>query len=80
MITLKLEPIEEDINIVVDVSVEGGGAPLPWYDGSYEYTPTRQRQFVPTRQKSMRNDLIINEIPSQSISNPFGKTYIIGGQ
>ena len=34
-----------------------------YYDGPYEFTPSQHQQRAPTKEKLMRDDIIINPIP-----------------
>lgn len=53
---------------------------LPNYTGDYEVTPTVEEQTLPTKNKSMRDDLVVHEIPYFETSNlSGGYTAIIGG-
>ena len=56
----------------------GGDSPAAWYEGPYEVTPTRSEQTLGTRDKTMREDVTVHEIPYYETANPYGKTYIIG--
>lgn len=76
-ITLDVLPIKQ-VEIDVGVVTEGGGA-LPYYKGSYDVTPDFSAQTLPTKNKSMSQDLIIEKIPMNEVSNPFGTTFILGG-
>lgn len=51
-----------------------------WYEGSYEVTPRTGEQTLPTKEKTMRDDLTIKSIPFAEVSNPQGGyTVNIGG-
>lgn len=71
-VTLSILPREP-----VVLRIEGGHS-QDWYAGPYEVTPTRQEQFLPTRSKTMREDVNVHEIPYYETSNPYGTTYVIG--
>ena len=54
-----------------------GGIP---YEESYEVTPTMGEQVLPTRSKTMRDDVTVHAIPYTKTTNPSGGyTAIIGG-
>lgn len=55
------------INIVTGVLL--GGTP---YDGTYEIVPTASGQVMPTRSKTMSDDVTIHPIPYQETSNEAG--------
>lgn len=46
-----------------------GGTP---YTGSYEVTPTMAEQVLPTRSKTMRDDVTVHAVPFTQTSNPSG--------
>lgn len=46
-----------------------GGVP---YAGSYEVTPTMAEQVLPTRSKTMRDDVTVHAVPFTQTSNPSG--------
>lgn len=46
-----------------------GGTP---YDGSYEVTPTSGEQILPTRSKTMRDDLTVHAVPYNETTNDSG--------
>ena len=54
--------------------------PLPWYEGEYEVTPKWEDIVLETKQKSMRDDVTVTEIPYLEAENPQGGvTVVIGG-
>lgn len=54
--------------------------PLPYYEGEYEVTPKWEDIVLETKQKSMRDDVIVTEIPYLEAENPQGGvTVVIGG-
>lgn len=68
------------VKIDFDVSVEiGKGGKLPDYEGDYEVTPRLVEQVLPTKDKSMLDDVTVNPIGVDRVSNPSGgKTVTIG--
>lgn len=73
----------EDSNVVkitVDESSgSGGGTRLPDYTGSYTVTPKVTQVVLPTKNKSMVNDVTVFQIPFKEVDNPSGgKTVTIG--
>ena len=50
----------------------GSGGRLPNFDGSYTVTPKTYAQTLVTKNKSMVDDLVIEEIPYSEVSNPSG--------
>lgn len=50
------------------------------YDGPYEVTPTLETQMLATRNKTMRDDVTVFEIPYAEVGNTAGgTTATIGG-
>ena len=81
-LTLSIQPrapVGLDIESRKELSLElENGHSVDWYSGSYEVTPTRQEQSLPTRSKVMREDVVVHEIPWFETANPYGKTFVIG--
>ena len=51
-----------------------------YYDGAYDVTPLITAQRLPTRSKTMRDDVRIEMIPTREIPNAAGGvTFIVGG-
>ena len=51
------------------------------YEGDYEVTPTTERQVLPTKNKSMVDDMTIHPIPIYEVSNTSGgNTVYIAGE
>lgn len=64
---------DSTVRIDFDVGVEyGQGGRLPDYEGSYEVTPKLVDQILPTKDKSMTNNVVVNEVPVVRVSNPSG--------
>lgn len=58
----------------------GRTKPLPWYEGEYEVIPKWEDITLETKQKSMRDDVTVTEIPYLEAENPQGGvTVVIGG-
>lgn len=68
-----------DIQEVFEGQGGGGGDRLPDYNGEYEVTPDEEEQTLFTKNKSMKDDVIIKAIPTYEVSNSTGTTFIIGG-
>ena len=69
--------ISAGINLTGSVQTTGGSA-LPDYTGEYEITPTVEAQTLNTKNKTLRDDLEIKEIPYFETSNEYGNTIYIG--
>lgn len=75
----------EKINITVssgktiNATVHGRGE-LPYYDGEYTVAPKiGEQQTLETAKKSMRHNVVVNEIPVGTVVNSAGgNTVIIG--
>lgn len=50
----------------------GSGGRLPNYEGAYSVTPKVNAQTLETKNKSMTDDLVVEEIPYSEVSNPSG--------
>lgn len=55
--------------VTVASGVIAGGIP---YTDEYEVTPTTSEQVLPTRMKTMANDVTVHEIPYHSTTNDAG--------
>ena len=77
-IPMGLEPGAETLKMSV---AEGGGpsTDLPYYEGSCDITPKVTAQIMKTRDKAMREDVFIRQIPYEAVSNGTGTTITIGG-
>lgn len=71
--------INESTKINVIVKEGGSGASYPYYEGEYELTPNFNEQILDTLHKSMKDDVIVHQIPYSETTNPFGgETLSIG--
>lgn len=78
-IILQVEEANEQIILDVDVVVESGGDILPYYTGDYIVTPRIEEQILETKNKSMKNDVVVEKIPYSEVANiGGGKTATIG--
>lgn len=76
MIILEIQQETEEIEISVE---SGTGGMYPYYDGEYQFVPKTTEMIIPTRQKSMKEDLTIFQIPYSEVSNPEGGSTITIG-
>jgi len=61
-----------------DVGVEyGQGGKLPDYKGDYEVTPKLIDQTLPTKDKSMTDDVVVKEVPVSRVTNPSQGTTVV---
>ena len=58
--------------------INGEGTHKSYYSGSYEITPQTDSQTLETNNTIMTDDIEINPIPYQEVSNQYGKTVYIG--
>lgn len=71
---------ESDQLINMEIIDSGGGGELPYYEGDYHVIPkVGEEQVLQTAFRSMREDVTVEEIPNERVSNQFGTTFIIGG-
>lgn len=68
-----------DIELESDIVVVGSGDRLPDYNGPYKAVPKTQSQTLETKNKSMKDNVTVAEIPYHEISNETGTTVVIGG-
>lgn len=60
-VPMKVAATGESVPAVVGVKIEIGAEP---YHGAYEFTPTDEAQIIPTADKVLGYDILINPIPS----------------
>ena len=56
---------------------EREGSRLPDYTGSYEVVPDVGEKVIPTKEKSLHEDITVKKIPTFETSNEHGTTFII---
>lgn len=59
-------------------NIQGGGDYL-FYEGDYNLIPKVMAQTMDTKEKVMKENVTVAEIPFHEVSNETGKTIIIGG-
>lgn len=64
------------------VNIGGEFMPDPdWYEGAYEITPKITSQTLPTKEQTMKEDIVIKSIPYAEVTNlANGKTVTIGDE
>lgn len=70
----------DHIEGTINYHTEGGGSEVPTYEGAYTVTPKIHEQSLATKNKRMKADVTIKEIPYYETSNISGKTVYIGGE
>lgn len=68
-------PIDVELEISGNLELtieEGSGGTLPYFNGPYNVTPRKVEQILETKNKSMRDDVTVEEIPYSEVSNPQG--------
>ena len=70
----------EDGSEELEIEMMGGSeGRLPWYLGDYEVDPRKVEQTLETKNRSMREDVIVHPIFYAETSNPSGGlTAVIG--
>lgn len=80
---IEIEMFNDDVLIDIEMEnkivVVGSGNRLPDYSGPYEAVPKTQSQTLETKDKSMKNNVTVAEIPYHEVSNQTGTTVVIGG-
>lgn len=71
--------LEENEDVLEMELEEGGSLNLPYYEGSYDITPKVIPQKMGTKNRAMREDVLIRQIPCEAVSNGSGTTITIGG-
>lgn len=71
---------DPEVEFTFDLKVDyGTGGRLPDYEGEYTITPKISSFTLPTKNKSMTDDLTITQVPYEQVENPSGgDTVIIG--
>lgn len=65
--------IELNISSGIELTIEeGSGGTLPYFNGPYNVTPRKVEQTLETKNKSMRDNVTVEEIPYSEVSNPQG--------
>ena len=65
------------LDVELNEAIQVGGE-FPYYDGSYKVTPKPTEQTLATRNTTLQDDVKIDAIPLQEVSNPYGgKTIVI---
>ena len=80
MIGLKIEqkaiPIELEIKDYIGTYTPEG---IEQYEGDYTITPKVSEQKMQTKNKMMKDNVTIQQIPFHEFSNETGTTVVIGG-
>lgn len=63
---------------ISDIPTVGGGD-YEFYDGSYNLVPKVVSQSIKTKDKVMKDNVTVAEIPFHEVSNETGTTVVIGG-
>lgn len=68
---MNVQEIEFKVTLGIAERIVGGDQ-LPWYDGAYTVIPKPTEQTLETRNKSMRDDVTVEQIPYSEVTNPSG--------
>ena len=74
---IELDDNEIDIEVEIVCQIAGGGGEHPIYPGPYAVIPKSRDQSLPTRDKLMVRDVLVEEVPTYETSNQKGYTFII---
>lgn len=70
---------DQSFNVEFDSVIVMENREFPYYEGNYEVTPDVLEQKLDTKQKIMREDVVVKAIPySETTNNAGGKTVYIG--
>lgn len=84
---IELVCIEEDIDIsltlvdtdILDYEYSSGKHPtIPQYVGEYTIIPDFEKQQLETKNKMLKDNVVVEEIPHYMVSNSTGNTFVIG--
>lgn len=79
-IEVELETEETIIELDMSEVIISGGE-LPPYQGDYVIIPkVKQSQTLETKNKSMKDNVLVQEIPYTEVHNNTGITFTIGGE
>lgn len=67
------------VDITVEEGGSGGGGRLPNYTGDYSVTPKTSQVVLPTKDKSMLDDVTVFQIPFKEMPNVGGGTTVTIG-
>lgn len=71
----------QEVNVKQDTIIVPVYKDAPLYEGEYEVTPKVTEQVIPTKDKLLKEDMIVNSIPFFNVSNTSGgKTVYIGNE
>ena len=77
----QLLPIDmSESSQTLDIELTGGGNGLPYYHGEYEVDPRKVEQTLETKNKSMKEDVIVHPIFYSETSNIGGGLTAVIGQ
>lgn len=72
--------LEESVNEIEIEITEGGGSQLPFYNGDYVVSPkVKENVLLETKNKSMKDNVTVLEVPYMEVHNEKGTTLTIGG-
>lgn len=70
----------KNVSKVQPIIISGGGAVfMPDYDGEYAIVPKVVEQVLETKNKTMKANVVVSEIPKTETHNAYGTTITIGG-
>lgn len=72
----KIVPIELEVKDYIGIYTPEG---IETYDGDYTVIPKVSEQRMQTKNKMMKDNVTIEQIPFHEVSNETGTTVVIGG-
>lgn len=78
IIPMHIEELDKRIEMKIEITSGGSGDRLPDYKGAYSVTPKTTEIKLPTKNKSMRDDVTVFQVPYSEVPNTDGTTVIIG--
>lgn len=69
----------EMVSVTVNEGGSGSGDRLPDYTGDYTVAPKVTQVVLPTRNRSMVDDVTVFQIPYKEVANPSGGTTVTIG-
>ena len=69
--------IKDSDNLIYETNLDNSSS-YPTYDGSYDIIPRVDEQTLETKNKVLRDDVLVESIPYYQTSNPYGNTVYIG--
>lgn len=79
-ISVSIKPVDKTDIKITNTIVEVGDAEYETYNGNYMVTSGTEDQEIPTKNKILKENVVVLKIPIWETSNDSGVTFYIGGQ